>query len=248
MKVLIFGMSHVGSLRSSFSQHLLDHKLFEGKNIDFIAIPGSNFKNVRTSSNSSEILLPKEIYSYKDGARTSDKPKRIIAKQEIDLVNYDAVVWVEGPNIIRFCQHFLGGELKHPVLPPLLTRNLANVIFQQLGKSRRHYSNLRSNCRNTRFLYVGAPVRFTSHMFKERLDNSAFKKACSIHIRNINFLRNECHSLLQREGFVLSPEKCTHPSGFFSYDEFAKDIKVDYSHAGANYGMHLWKEILKFLK
>lgn len=251
MKVLVFGMSHVGALRLSFSQQLLDHKLFEGKNINFIAIPGPNFKNVRTSSNSTEVLLPKEIYAYKDGKKKSDKPSAIIAKQTIDLDNYDAVIWVEGPNIISVCQSFFGGQLQHPVLPALLTKNLAEMIFQKILKSRKHYSNLRSNCHNTRFLYIGAPVSFDSHKVNKRLDcddNSIFKKAISIHRRNVSFLRKECNSLRQREGFVLSPEECVHPSGLFSYDEFARDIKVDHGHASANYGMHLWKEILEFLK
>ena len=243
MKILVFGNSHLGPLKGYFHQKRPPHVFFDSNTFDFVGVIGRNFHNITTSREKSEIILPKKFLSKGSGV------KQVRLKEsgtEINLCNfasYDVVIWAQGFNLIYLYHSIFGGTKEYK--PAMLTRSLAQILFERIFKANKLLSIMRSESPNTRFLYTGQPLTFSYHQV---VNKKRFANASSIHSRNINYLRDVMFETRKQLGLVMSPATCIHPSGLFSLEEFSFDIKQDKGHAGLNYGQHLWKEIIDLIE
>lgn len=243
MRILVFGQSHVGALAQSFRKKSLKHNFFDNNEIDFIAVSGSKFKKVKTSSNDQNIHLPAKTYSNLNSSWQNQTEHNTEYKAH-NISTYDVVIWTEGRNILSSYHSLFGGKQSAPVL---LTEAFASILFDRTLRKRKHFLNLRSSCTNTRFLYTGAPLLFRSHRQEKLLTSNSFTRANSIHCRNVRYLRENMLALRRKEGIVMSPAACIHPSGLLSLSKFARDSKSN-GHGSSNYGKYLWKEIINLIE
>ena len=243
MKILVFGNSHMGALMRSFYERESAHHFFNSNSFEFVGVIGKNFRKIKASKEKSEIILPENFLSRGDGAKQRKITESGITINFCNFADYDIVIWAQGLNLIHVYHSMLGGSKEYN--PAFLTRGLAKVVFERVFKFNKLFSKLRSETPNTRFVYTGQPISFS---YKAVVNKKRFANANSVHLRNINYLRDTLLEPRKELGLVMSPDACIHASGLFSLEEFARDIKQDTGHAGLNYGKHLWKEIIQIIQ
>ena len=114
MKVLAIGDSHSAHFKiavenaATFSDSSSLGFRLDDCEFRFSAVPGENFRQVLASGKSSKIKVPNKFFRYKGKLRQSNIPYFETSFTEFDCNDFDLIVWVQGPNVIREYHMFWG--------------------------------------------------------------------------------------------------------------------------------------------
>ena len=246
MKILFFGNSHVGAFKKGFDMLSKNPKkndlekqfydFYAQNEVYFISTPGPNWDEVTFKKDSTIIGIPEKTYKHTNGVRT-DKVNNSYAFNSFNTLDYNAIVFCKGSNIVNFFNSFSG-----TVNPPLLTSSLLEILLKNFLSKNQEFKTILSSNNKSRFIYAGRPVPF-SETRREWRNSTGILETRS---RNLSFLRDNIYGKSSYD-FLIPPSHCIDSAGRFTFDRYGRNPGQDENHANDNYGIEMLGELKKIL-
>lgn len=249
--ILILGTSHVGALKQGLDQ-CLPSKAKDSFGFDYAAVPLKMFKKFTVVD--SVVHVPK-------GALKALK-KTYDHGDQIELMNYDSIVFVHGLSRLDFSLYF-SDRMVAPISEDLIREIALRPIEPSL------FLDLLINIPVSRLIYIGSPLISEKTTKKKQLkrvplllEQSHRQKALEI----ASLIRKACHDSLadsSMPSYLLPPPDVLTASGFNTLDHFIRggirydgrvrtmehddDFEDDMVHGNSDYGKRMAMVLINHL-
>ena len=240
-KVLVFGNSHVGSLKAGFDT--LDKKYLENISFDFAAVPNKIFKKIYLNHN--QINLPEGFDQEFSGVFGN-------IQFPIDLNQYYYCVLV-GSEIRSPIEKLIPSQRKFTYYSKKLIENYIHNFYLENTRNKDLISKL-TKLFGSKVIIIPAPLSVLPLEDESKVDSTTESKFVA---KQINLIRSICDNLSKEKNKVsilLPPEKLLENNqlntkqdyirGGLKWDATEHNRKNDLGHMNADYGREIMLSLI----
>ncbi len=240
-KILVFGNSHVGSLKAGFNN--LDKKYLENISFDFVAISGKYFQKIYINNN--QLNFPEKTVKRFSGVFGN-------IHFPIDLDQYDYCVLV-GAEIRSPIKTLIPSERKFTFYSKNLIENYINNFYLENTRHKDLIYKLKKLF-ISKFIIIPAPLSVLP--FQNKSEVASIPKTKFV-AKQINLIRTICDNLSKEKNKVsilLPPEKLLennqlntmqdYARGAVKWDAIEHDRNNDLIHMNAEYGREIMLSLI----